>query len=218
MKPDVDERHSTYEKRLATFITCDRFPPGTREVQRQFAANGLYMEFDPDYLMICDYCRSYVMINVNMLLVSTPECDWQGLKYPCTCNKVVRRENQMKKNFIRLWPYYLRYVSNDLLNPKMREIAENGLYPSKFSVTKCFCCKFVVPFLGDKHSRYCIIDKVLKEKFPPGPLCTQCSMMPVTVCSLPCQHKSLCAVCLVTCVKCPAPNCDMNIEYIKFEQ
>lgn len=218
LKPtDLSYHLNSYEKRLSTFLTCDRFPVHSRAVQRQFAANGLYMEFHSDYLLVCKTCLKYVLINPNLLLASTSCSDWKNIKYPCACNTALT-EYDMLENFLNNWNFFTRYIPGHLLNPKLMDVCKRGFYPTKFAITKCFCCNYVVPFIGNKHSRYCIVEKALREMVSPNaPICSKCHMMPITVRALPCTHMSLCALCLISCIKCPISSCDENVQCIEFK-
>lgn len=217
LRPHIESRVDTYEKRLATYLTCDKFPENSRSLQRQSASRGLYMEFKSDYLLVCTFCKNYSTIDANLLLASTSEEFWKNAFLKCDCFKKVSPA-QNKFVFSVCWPFYTRYVPEYLLNEKMIDFAKKGIIPSRFAVTKCFCCKVILDNVDGLHSEFCIVDRAMKEKsVDAAPLCKQCNMMPVTVRALPCTHMTFCAMCLVSCTKCPINQCFMNVECIEFK-
>jgi hypothetical protein len=215
-KPFIEHRYDSYEKRLASYVTCDRFPSNSRALQRQFASNGLYLEFASTVLLVCSNCGCFRIIIPTVLCASTAHEHWNCLTYPCKCNESYSIEQQ-QQNFNRCWPSFTRFFPECLLNPALKDVASRGLILMKFALTKCFCCRHILPYLDSPRSKFCIVGKALREKLT-GPLCSQCKMMPVTVRALPCLHVTVCAMCLIGHVKCPQSLCNMNVDCVQFKE
>lgn len=213
MRPEIDSNVSSFEKRLASFSRCDENSAANR---RWLAFLGKYLEFSPYVLLVCSKCGAFTKIDVNLLLASTPNWAWNGITYPCPCN-ISMTERDHLSNFAFCWPMFTRYIDETLLNPQLKEIAKRGIIPTRFAVTKCFCCQFFVPKIDSPHSKFCIVKKFMGQVIKTSsPVCPLCGTFAVTVRALPCKHSTLCVMCLVSKETCPARLCRSGIVCIEF--